>query len=283
MRRIAIRASISGLTGGLAAVAIVLAQASAAMAQDKGPMSNAMGSWMEQVVKKLAGTIARATEVLQNAPKLPVEWSAAVKRIFFSDSSALQTSFGDIRLWLFLAAMIAATDGLPILLCRRYNRPEGSVFWKAIKRLAFELIGIGIAFGLAAVAAATILTGPNADNEAGFELLWIVVRWRLSTMLAIVLLRPDAPDIRLLPISTEASIRIRRTAYISLAIIIGFMTVIPFFRRYGVSTGSAQVTALFMGTLSVAVFMQALRQLSKAMPGHDGVILLLGGTIAVTT
>ena len=282
-RRPSIHACVHGLAGSFVVAASLLASIGAAFAQDKGPMSNAMGGWMEQVVKKLASTINRAMEVLANAPKLPGEWTDAIRRIFFSDSGALQTSFGDIRLWLFLAAMIVATDGLPALLCRQYNLHGGSTFWRAIKRLAFELLGIGIAFGIAAVAAATILTGPNADNEAGFELLWIVVRWRLSTMLAIVLLRPDAPDIRLLPITTDAAIRIRRTAYVSLAIIIGFMTVIPFFRRYGVSTGSAQVTALFMGTLSVVVFIQALRQLSKAMPGHDGVILLLGGTIAITT
>ena len=282
-RRPSIHACVRGLAGSFVVAASLLASIGAAFAQDKGPMSNAMGGWMEQVVKKLASTINRAMEVLANAPKLPGEWTDAIRRIFFSDSGALQTSFGDIRLWLFLAAMIVATDGLPALLCRQYNLHGGSTFWRAIKRLAFELLGIGIAFGIAAVAAATILTGPNADNEAGFELLWIVVRWRLSTMLAIVLLRPDAPDIRLLPITTDAAIRIRRTAYVSLAIIIGFMTVIPFFRRYGVSTGSAQVTALFMGTLSVVVFIQALRQLSKAMPGHDGVILLLGGTIAITT
>ena len=262
-----------------ASIAPALAQGSSG-----GPIgSGGMSSWMDQVVRKLADIIARGESVLGNVPKLPTEWSEAFRRIFLSDSHALQTSFGDIRLWLFLVAMIAATDGLPIWLCRQMQRGDQSRFWKAIKRLAFELAGISIAFGIAAVAAATILTGPNSDNEAGFELLWIVVRWRLSTMLAIVLLRPDAPDIRLLPISTADAYRIRRTSYISLAIIIVFMTVIPFFRRYGVSTGSAQVIALAMGTLSVAVFIQALRQLSHALPGHEGAILVLGGALAVTT
>ena len=249
-----------------------------------GPIdSRPMTGWMEQVVRRLAATIHRASEVFADSYRAPGEWSKSFARVFSPQSDALRTSFGDVRLWLFLAAMIAATEFVPRILCGQYNGEGSSKFWKAVKRLVFELLGIGIAFGLAAIAAATILTGPNADNEAGFELLWIVVRWRLTTMLVIVLLRPDAPDIRLLPVDTPAAKRIVRTSYISLAIIIVFMTVVPFFRRYGVSTESAQVTALIMGTLSIAVFIQALRQLNHAMPGHESAILLLGGTMAVTT
>ena len=255
------------------------------MAQNaEGPMSSsAMGGVMEHIVHRLSRTLDKATVVVSGSYRAPGEWATAFNRIFFSDSSALQSSFGDLRLWLFLAAMIAATDALPRFLSGRFSTAGGSIFWKAIRRLAFELCGIAIAFGLAALAAATVLTGPNADNEAGFELLWLVVRWRLSTMLVLVLLRPDMPDIRLLPVSTPDAKGIVRTAYLSLGVIIGFMTIAPFFRRYGVSTESAQATALVVGTLSIALFIQALRQLSKAMPGHEAAILVLGGTMAVTT
>ncbi|MBY0610958.1 MAG: hypothetical protein K2P80_02130, partial [Beijerinckiaceae bacterium] len=245
--------------------------------------SSAMGGVMEHIVHRLTRTLDKATTVLSGSYRAPGEWATAFKKIFFSDSSALQNSFGDVRLWLFLAAMIGAADILPRLLCRRFSALGGSIFWKALRRLAFELGGIGVAFGLAALAAATVLTGPNADNEAGFELLWLVVRWRLTTMLVLVLLRPDMPEIRLLPVGTFEAKRIVRTAYLSLGVIIGFMTIVPFFRRYGVSTESAQATALLVGTLSIAFFIQALRQLSKAMPGHEATILLLGGTMAVTT
>ena len=276
----------SGKACVVLAGAVVASDASLAFAQhgDSGPMdSSSMGGWMEQVVHRLGNTIHRGSEIVENSYRAPGEWASAFSKVFFSDGSALKASFGDLRLWIFLFLMILATEFLPRLLCDSYNRLETSLFWKAIKRLSFDLLGIGVAFALAAIAAATILTGPNADNEAGFELLWVVVRWRLTTMLVIVLLRPDQPDIRLLPVDTISAKRIVRTAYVSLAIIIGFMTVVPFFRRYGVSTGSAQATALVVGTISILFFIQALRQLNRAMPGHEGAILLLGGTMAVTT
>ncbi len=249
------------------------------------PMSQSpMGGWMEMAVKRLESTITRSSTIFATAPKVPGEWSAALSKMFYSDRSLFLENMKDLRIWFFILTMIFATGFLPRWLTARANQKRtSSRFVRALRRLGFELFGIAISLAIAAVAAATILTGPEPSNDVRFELLYVVVRWRLTSMLVTILLRPDDPDIRLLNVDTPAARKIMRSCYYSLAIIIIFTTLVPFFGLNGVSIPSLQIPALIIGTISVALFVLAQRQLSVAMPAYRGSILFFGSIISLTT
>ena len=250
--------------------------------RSESPMSNSpMSGWTGLVSMHLAGTVQRASTVLAALPHMPRDWISAVSGLA-ADPSSLRAGLGDPRIWVFLLAMIAATGVLPQWLLGFFETRDRAPLWRAVGRLGFELPGIGIAVLLGALATATVLMAAGSAETVGPELLWLVVRWRVTTLLVLVLLRPGAPDIRLLPVSSVDAKRIVRTCYVSLAVIILSTTLISFFSRHGLPTASAQLSAVIAGTVSIVLFIRALRQLSRAMPGHEVAILLLGGTLAVT-
>lgn len=242
-----------------------------------------MGGWMEEVMSRLSDLARRASELFAHLPAWPGEWRTALTRVFVTEPQSISRAYGDGRLWLFVLAMLASTNLLSPLLCVQFSTREGSRFWKSMRRLGFDLLGATFGCMIAAMATAAVMSGPNADNEPALELIWAAVRWRFATIPVLVMLRPGTPDIRLLPISTSDAIRIQRMAYVAMGLFLAFITLITLFRRYGVSTPSAQLTALMVSTVTCILAGRALTQLSRAMPGHEVAILFLGGTTVVTS
>jgi len=227
--------------------------------------------------------VRRAAELLAHSPNWPGDWATALTRVFVTEPGAIPRAYGDPRLWLFIAAMVVCTHALPAMLCRRFNADVGSRFWKSIRRLAFDLMGAALACVVATMATSALMAGANADNEPAQELIWAAVRGRFATIPVLVMLRPAAPDIRLLPIDTQAAKRVQRIIYAAMALFLAFITTIVLFRRYGVSTPSAQLTALIVSSITCLMFGRALQALSRAMPGHETGILVLGGSTVATT
>lgn len=101
-------------------------------------------------------------------------------------------------------------------------------------------------------------------------LVWAAVRWWLFMWLVQVLLRPEEPALRLLPMADATARALTRVAAVSLAIGIAGISVMPVMLRAELPVASAQFLALVQGVVVAAggvLGLRLYRSMEMAQPG----------------
>ncbi|MDJ1159304.1 mechanosensitive ion channel [Chelatococcus sp. SYSU_G07232] len=246
---------MSRLVVGLAFLTGFLALSVMAMAQaGGGGMDNDMG-----FLAGLAGHLERAAQalisVLAVLPDVPRDLARVLYAITLSAPSWLAHPALPFLVTAAIAALVLA---VPHLL--RYFGGATLARWLAAETrfgrtwrlIAFDLAAFALSVAVAAVLVNLVFQRQFLIGKLAVTLVGAAVRWRLSMLVPEILLRPDHPELRLVPTDDARARLAMRVAGAVLALGILFITTVPVLLAGGLGMRQAQAMALVVGTVMAA-------------------------------
>ncbi len=209
----------SAVAGGLIAK---IALQTSELEQALRGVINGFPSIMDQVNRSVSKVLAAPTKGLGPATQLTLV------------AAILST------LWL-MAALIVGGGGKRKVLSER--SAENPVF-QMLLRDALSVAALSIA-GFLAVR----ILFPNDEplDHLSIAVLWGFIRWWAAVRILNVVLRPDCPEARLLPVTDQAARKAQRLCTIALGIGLSFISVVPVLLGGGLQAPAARATALVIG------------------------------------
>lgn len=217
------------------------------------------GGWLRDLGRVTGGMEQALRGVIDGLPTVSHDAAAAVKAALAATPAGREAPMQLLLVAGVLASLILLSKLVdwqfsPAIKAADASEQDTSVFLLLVR----DAIDVALLVLAAFVAVRLLFPGADPLDRLAVGMLWGFVRWWAIVKLVNIVLRPDWPRARLVPVFDAAARNASWIAALALALGIAFISTVPVLLGGGLSAPSARALALLIGVIEGALILAAL-------------------------